>query len=791
MIKDLNMREYGAESIKILGGLDAVRKVPSMYIGNTGVEGLHHLVYELVDNSVDEALEGYCNKIIITVHRDNSITVEDNGRGIPVEMHGDENMPALEVVLTKLHAGGKFDKDSYRYSAGLHGVGLSVVNALSEYLEVEVRRGGRVYSQRYEGGNKITELKPIGNTDKTGTKVRFKPDKEIFESIDFSYEMIVHRMREISFLNNGIYIVLIDEKKGKRQELRHEGGLRAFVKFLNINKSVLFEEPIYIASQKQPLDYIEVAIQYNDGYNENIYSFVNNVHTQEGGTHVAGFRGALTRCINGFVQANLSQKQKESLSGDDVKEGLVVVISIKIQNPQFEGQTKAKLGNSEIKGLVESVLNEKIAEYLELNPAVGRAIVNKALEAKRAREAAKKAKELIKSKSLFDSGILPGKLADCQESDPELCELYIVEGDSAGGSAKQGRNRKTQAILPLKGKILNVEKSRQEKILTNQEIKSVYLALGVTSETRQRLRYHKVIIMTDADVDGSHIRTLLLTFFYRQMPELIMNGNLFIAQPPLYKVKHGNKETYIKDEQEFEKFITSRGMEKIACSVGDKPLDTHTLRITVEKIRGIEDYLRDVQRMGIERNLILGLWGRDISRREDFEKEDRLGSLLENLTKKGYKCETVWDPEHNLFALTLGNKGRNGPIKIDYEMCTQGDYVDAYKTFLLVRGFYDNEIKVVEGGTETVFNNPEDLLAFINVRGKEGIGIQRYKGLGEMNPEQLWLTTMDPERRTLIKVLIEDAVAADQVFTVLMGNNIETRRLFIEENALNVRNLDI
>ena len=432
------MREYGAESIKILGGLDAVRKVPSMYIGNTGVEGLHHLVYELVDNSVDEALEGYCNKIQVIIHRDNSVTCEDNGRGIPVAMHAELDMPALEVVLTKLHAGGKFDKDTYRYSAGLHGVGLSVVNALSEYLEVEVRRDGKVYFQRYEGGNKVTEMKVIGDTQRTGTKVRFKPEESLFETNEISYDIIAHRMREISFLNNGIHIIVVDEKKGKRQEFKHEGGVRAFVRFLNTNKTVLFDEPVYVISERQPLDFIEVAVQYNDGYNENVYSFVNNVHTQEGGTHVAGFRSAFTRSVNNFIQTSPTIKSKETVSGDDIKEGMVVVISIKIANPQFEGQTKAKLGNSEIKGLVESVLNDKLAEYFEFHPDIAKIIITKATEAKKAREAAKKAKELVKSKSLLETGVLPGKLADCQEGDPQLCELYIVEGDSAGGSAKQG-----------------------------------------------------------------------------------------------------------------------------------------------------------------------------------------------------------------------------------------------------------------------------------------------------------------------------------------------------------------
>ena len=459
------MKEYGAGNIKILDGLNAVRKVPSMYIGNTGVEGLHHLVYELVDNSVDEALEGYCDRISVTIHRDNSVAVEDNGRGIPVDLHSD-NMSALEIVLTKLHAGGKFDKDSYKFSAGLHGVGLSVVNALSEYLEVEIRRGGKVYFQRYERGEKKTDLKIIGDTTKSGTKVHFRPDSELFDSIEYSYEILVQRLREISFLNNGIHIFLTDERKAKKQEFKHTGGLTSFVVYLNQNKNILFPDPIYINGNKPGLDFFEVAIQYNDGYNENIYSFVNNVSTHEGGSHVAGFRSALTRCINNFAEHK--KLIKENLSGDDVKEGLVAVVNVKIQNPQFEGQTKSKLGNSEIKGLVESVLNQKLPEYFEMNEDVAKVIVSKAVDARKAREAAKKAKELIKSKSSLEAGILPGKLADCQESNPDLRELFIVEGDSAGGSAKQGRDRKTQAILPLRGKILNVEKAREEKVLSNR-----------------------------------------------------------------------------------------------------------------------------------------------------------------------------------------------------------------------------------------------------------------------------------------------------------------------------------
>lgn len=785
--------KYGAGSIKILGGLDAVRKVPSMYIGNTGFEGLHHLVYEVVDNSIDEALEGYCNKITIIIHRDNSVTCEDNGRGIPTEMHIEENMPALEVVLTKLHAGGKFDKDTYKYSAGLHGVGVSVVNALSEFLEVEVKRNGKVFFQRYERGNKKTEMEITGETEKTGTKIRFKPDREIFESVEFSYEVLAHRMREISFLNNGIYIIIIDERKGKRQEFKHEGGIKAFVKFLNSNKNVLFDDPIYITSSKNLLDSLEVAIQYNDGYNETIYSFVNNVNTQEGGTHVAGFRSALTRCVNNFIQTNSAQKIKEPISGDDVKEGLTVVINTKIQNPQFEGQTKTKLGNSEIKGLVESVLNEKLAEYFELNINVAKAIVNKAVETKRAREAARKAKDLIKSKSLIESGILPGKLADCQESNPDFCELFIVEGDSAGGSAKQGRDRKIQAILPLRGKILNVEKSRTEKVLSNQEIRNVYLALGINLNGIDKLRYKKVIIMTDADVDGSHIRTLLLTLFYRKMPDLIANGHMYIAQPPLYKLKHGAKEKYIKDEEEFEKFVLQRGIEKTVCYINNKEISKQLFIESVENIKSIEYYLQDMKRIGKNREVILSLFRTLIKDKKDFEETEKLEKLKENLSDYGFSTEIVKDTEHNLFAAIIKNQNqKEAENEINYEICNQTDYLETFEKYKKVNEFYEEKIKVISGGKEeTIIKSADNFLDFINEKGKEGINIQRYKGLGEMNPEQLWETTMDPARRSLLRVAIEDAIEADQMFTVLMGNNIETRKTFIEQNAMNVKNLDI
>ena len=786
------MREYEAESIKILDGLDAVRKVPSMYIGNTNIEGLHHLVYELVDNSVDEALEGHCDTISVTIHRDNSVAVEDNGRGIPVALHKGENMSALEVVLTKLHAGGKFDKDSYRFSAGLHGVGLSVVNALAEYLEVEIRRGGKVYFQRYERGERASDLQVVGNTEKTGTKVRFRPDSTIFETMEFSHEILSQRMREISFLNNGIHIVLTDERKAKRTEFKHEGGIGAFVKYLNQNKVILFEEPIYIAGSKPGLDSFGLAVQYNDGYNENIYSFVNNVNTHEGGSHVAGFRSALTRCINNFAQYKRLTKDKETISGDDVKEGLVAVITIKIQNPQFEGQTKGKLGNSEVKGLVESLLNEKLTEYLELHQDAGRAIVNKAIEARRARDAAKKAKELIKGKNTTDAGILPGKLADCQESDPELREIYIVEGDSAGGSAKQGRDRKTQAILPLKGKILNVEKARQDKVLSNEEIRAIYLALGVNAGSMENLRYKKVVIMTDADVDGSHIRTLLLTLFYRRMPELIDKGYLYIAQPPLYRVTVGGKDTYMKDDDEMERYVIQRSMEKVKCFLDGKDIPTAQLKADLEQLRALGKYFRGMERINIERSVVLALFRADIYRREDFTKEEKLLRLKEQLERDGRTAQISLDPEHNLFTLSVENGSEKRPIPpIDYEFCSQEDYRGHYRLYKSLFSYYEKELHVLEKDGSRRPLTADQLLALISEKGKEGLAIQRYKGLGEMNPEQLWSTTMDPERRRLVRVSIEDQIQADQLFTILMGTNIESRRAFIETNAMNVMNLDI
>lgn len=783
------MQEYGAGNIKILDGLNAVRKVPSMYIGNTGVEGLHHLVYELVDNSVDEALEGYCDRIEVAIYRDNSVTVEDNGRGIPVDLHSD-NMSALEIVLTKLHAGGKFDKDSYRFSAGLHGVGLSVVNALSEYLEVEIRREGKVYFQRYERGKKVTDLKIVGDTTKSGTKVHFRPDPWLFESTEYSYEVLIQRLREISFLNNGICIVLTDERKARKQELRHTGGIASFVAYLNQNKSILFPEPIYVSGSKPGLDSFEVALQYNDGYNESIHSFVNNVSTREGGSHVAGFRSALTRCVN--VYAEHQKLIKENLSGDDVKEGLVAVVNVRIQNPQFEGQTKSKLGNSEVKGLVEALMNQKLSDYFEMNEDIAKIVVAKAIDARRAREAAKKAKELIKSKSGLEAGILPGKLADCQENNPDLREIFIVEGDSAGGSAKQGRDRKTQAILPLRGKILNVEKAREEKVFSNEEIKAIYLALGINSHGAGGIRYKKIMIMTDADVDGSHIRTLLLTLFYRRIPEVIENGYLYIAQPPLYKVTASGKELYMKDDEEFEKFVMQRSMERVTCFMGGREVESAGLREDIESLGNMEKYLDAMERINMRKVLILSLFRADINKKEDFESPDRFSDLKKSLEQEGYGTDISLDREHNLYTLNIRENNRKGAVvSVGYDFCSQQDYQDYYRVYGRIRSYYEEEVLVLnkDGSLRTV--SAGELLRFVNEKGKEGISVQRYKGLGEMNPDQLWKTTMDPAHRRLVRVTIEDAIHADQMFTVLMGNNIESRKSFIQDNAVDVRNLDV
>jgi len=782
--------EYGADNIKILGGLDAVRKVPSMYIGNTSIEGLHHLVYELVDNGLDEAVEGYCDQITVILHKDGSASVEDNGRGIPVDrMPGEEDISALEVVLTKLHAGGKFDKDSYKYSAGLHGVGLSVVNALSEYLEVEVRRNGKVYFQRYERGVKKSELKVVGGTDRTGTKVRFLPDIEIFDAVDLNYETLLHRMRDLSFLNNGIRMKVVDEHHQRMQEFENTGGIAAFVTYLGANKTALFPEPVYITGSKPPLDFFEAAFQYNDGYAETMNSFVNNINTHEAGTHVTGFKTALTRSVNAAGQARKLLKPEETLTGDDLKEGLVAVVSVRVPNPQFEGQTKTKLGNSEIKGLVESIMNEKLGNFFDENPDIVKAIIAKAAETRRAREAAKRAKELIRAKAAVSTGILPGKLADCQESDPALCELYLVEGDSAGGSAKQGRSRATQAILPLKGKILNIEKASEDKLFANNEIKSIYLALGVDSNGIDKLRYHKVIIMTDADVDGAHIRTLILTFFFRKMREVIEKGYLYIAQPPLYRVGQGKHEVYLKDDDGLEEFALKRGVEKVACKLSGELLSEDRFKKDILNILRFDKALWAVAREGFGSDIVLPMLRAGIMKRSDFETGDRLEELMASLPA-AYSAALRQDQEHDLFYIEI-ERENFAPLRIDQELAADAEYRQCVKVYREVAAYYEQAVEASTKNGPFSVCTPRELLKTLIDAGKEGLAIQRYKGLGEMNPEQLWTTTMDPERRHMVRVTVAPDSDADQVFTMLMGDNVPNRRAFIEQNALDVRNLDV
>ena len=798
--------EYGAEQIKVLEGLEAVRKRPAMYIGSTGPGGLHHLVYEIVDNSVDEALAGHCSRVDVIIHVDGSVTVEDNGRGIPVDWHKGENKSAAEVVMTVLHAGGKFENSAYKVSGGLHGVGASVVNALSESLDLEIFRDGKVYHQKYERGNPVTQLVVTGETKRKGTKIRFKPDAKIFETTEYSFDILSQRLRELSFLNKGLLIIIEDERNGKKNEFEYKGGIVSFVEHLNKNK-VPLHDPIYIEGDRDTV-HIEVAMQYNDSYSENTYTFANNINTYEGGTHLIGFKSALTRTVNSYITANnLLKGLKENLEGDDIREGLTVVISVKIPNPQFEGQTKMKLGNSEVKGYVESLVNERLAMFLEENPTVAKKIVEKAVDAARAREAARKAKELTRRKGALDGCSLPGKLADCQERDPAKSELYLVEGDSAGGSAKQGRERKSQAILPLKGKILNVEKARFDKMLTSQEIRTLITAMGTGIGKEDfdvaKLRYHTVIIMTDADVDGAHIRTLLLTFFYRQMPAIIENGHLYIAQPPLYRVKKGKEEKYIKDELLLKEHLLELATDKINLKTGKVSVGGSGLASIVKGINRFFDQLSKFENRRVEKGVIAsaavmqGL--SEESLRDKGSLEGMLGGLKELATKEFPDLTSLdlsidSDIEHNAFRITATTKRSGLPTDtvIDTNLISSPEFLELKGQS---QGFsalgappYTLEI---DGSVVAKLDNLRSLVAAVEDIGKKGLYIQRYKGLGEMNPEQLWETTMNPEKRHLLKVTIEDAIAADGMFTVLMGDQVEPRRRFIEENALDVTNLDI
>jgi DNA gyrase subunit B len=798
---------YDSSSITVLEGRDAVRKRPAMYIGSTGDIGLHHLVYEVVDNSVDEALAGYCDSVEVAIHLDNSITVVDNGRGIPVDYHKQEKKSAAEVVMTKLHAGGKFDSNAYKVSGGLHGVGVSCVNFLSEWLRLEIWREGKTYEQEYKRGIPVTKLEQTGKTRKRGTKITFKPDTEIFTETIFSFDRLSERLREKAFLNKGIRITIRDEREEQERshEFYYKGGIAEFVKHLNKNKNTLHDKPIYFEKFGENLS-IEVAIQYNDAYDEKVYSFANNINTVDGGTHLSGFRSAFTRTINAYVQSSgLAKNFKSSLTGDDVREGLVAVISVKLPQPQFEGQTKGKL-NSDVKGAVESFLNDRLTEYFEQNPTVARKIVGKSLDAARAREAARKAREIVR-KGALGSSMLPGKLADCQERDPSLCEIYIVEGDSAGGSAKQGRDRKNQAILPLKGKILNVEKARVDKMLGHGEIKALITALGTgigNDLDAGKLRYHKIILMTDADVDGSHIRTLLLTFFYRQMPELVEKGHVFIAQPPLFKVKRGKKEEYIKDERSMVRFLMRQATSDMkVTSVATKAvLEGRELARALEQMVEFKRYCEKATRRlaGDSRllNTLLealagpkGMLVKDeLSLRDVFHSEDYMARVEGVLADEGYKTELTEDEEHGLWEIeTRTDSGIS--VLIDWNLVSYVEFQKAVELYKALEASLASPFVVGENGSSEPVETREQLLERVLGAAKKDLMIQRYKGLGEMNPEQLWETTMNPEKRTLLQVKIDDAVETDQIFTVLMGDQVEPRRRFIEENALDVKNLDV
>jgi DNA gyrase subunit B len=826
-----NAAGYDAKNIQVLEGMDAVRKRPAMYIGDVSTRGLHHLVYEVVDNSVDEALAGYAKRVDVVIHGNNSVSVIDDGRGIPVDMHKTEKKPAVEVVLTVLHAGGKFDKKTYKVSGGLHGVGVSCVNALSEWLEVEVKRDGKVHHMRFQRGRTASKLTVLGKAKTTGTKVTFKADKEIFNvPIEYNYDILANRLRELAFLNKGLVISLKDEREGKEREDEYHftGGIVSFVQELNKNKQALHPKAIYFQKEKDHID-VEIAMQYNDGYAENILSFVNNINTTEGGTHVSGFKSALTRSVVKYCKEKNLLKDDVSVQGDDIREGLACVISCKVPNPQFEGQTKTKLGNSEVEGLVESIVNEGLTKFFEENSSVANKIVEKAVLAAKAREAARKARDLTRRKGALDSGSLPGKLADCQESDASLCEIYLVEGDSAGGSAKQGRDRRFQAILPLKGKILNVERARLHKILSNDEICTIINALGTgigEDFNLEKLRYHKILIMCDADVDGSHIRTLILTFFFRQMHKLVENGHVYIAQPPLYKIKRGKREEYIETEEDMNELLLELGSEDLTLvrlkdktKIGEKKL-LDLLHVLVQ----LEKYTSGIHKKGIELPRYLLLRDKKTKKlpyfRVKVEGEDQflysdeeLAEVIKKYEKKKGKEVAVDEAEdkkssiHKDLELVeffeaedladwLEKLEKMGMSVEEYcSVAADGKKDAAPKNIKTNRPevFAKSTLFKFEkkGEGEAYLENLAEALKYVQAEGKKGLAIQRYKGLGEMNPEQLWETTMDPEKRTILKVTLEDALEADKTFTTLMGDEVDPRRDFIHKYAREVRNLDI
>ncbi|HEX2165017.1 MAG TPA: DNA topoisomerase (ATP-hydrolyzing) subunit B [Thermoanaerobaculia bacterium] len=812
---------YTAENIKVLKGLEAVRKRPGMYIGDTDdLSGLHHMVFELVDNSVDEALAGYASRIDVTIHADDSVTVEDDGRGIPVDLHRDEKRSAAEVIMTELHSGGKFDRNSYKVSGGLHGVGVSVVNALSKTLELEIKRDGRVWLQVYHQGVPEAPIQPLGTTEKTGTKVRFWPDSTIFAALDFHFDTLAQRLREQSFLNRGVHIHLEDERTGKQADFQFEGGIKSFVEHLNRNKSPIHPEPIFVVDARDDgtgEELVEVAMQWNDGYQELIYSFANTINNRDGGTHLSGFKAALTRTVNAYLQeSGLGKNLKDTqLSGDDVREGLTAVVSVKIKDPKFSSQTKDKLVSSDIRGWVEQAVNDGLGRYFEENPKVARRIVEKTVEAARAREAARKARELTRRKGALDASNLPGKLADCSEKDPAKAELFLVEGDSAGGSAKQGRDRRFQAVLPLKGKILNVEKARFDKMLTSDEIKTMIAALGTgigkDDFDPAKLRYGKLIIMCDADVDGSHIRTLILTFFFRQMRELIERGNLFIAQPPLYKVAHGKQETYLKDDAEYRRYLLERieGAWEMSLEGGDGAtgngsggngsdgagtLSGPRLTRFVQRLERFRQNLDKLAARGIpERAVQIALAG-GITHRAALADRAAMERVAAALAEAGFRDVAVdEDPEHATFALTFVHRkdGVDRSVRIDWNLLASAELralADSPEGMQAIRA---RAFTLAAGGDVSIHESLEAALDHLYAGARKGLSVQRYKGLGEMNPEQLWETTMDPERRRLLQVRIDDLYEAEEIFSTLMGDEVEPRRVFIESNALEVVNLDV